>query len=38
MMFSVRSGTEATIAHLEIAITAKKEETMTGQVKKQDNA
>jgi hypothetical protein len=38
MVFSVRSATEATIGHLEIAIIAKKEETVTGQVKKQGNA
>jgi hypothetical protein len=30
--------TEATISHLELAITAKKEETVTGQVKRQGNA
>jgi transposase len=35
MVSSVRSATEATIDHLEIA---KKEETMTGQVKRQGNA
>jgi hypothetical protein len=31
-------ATEATIGHLEITIIAKKEETATGQVKKQSNA
>jgi hypothetical protein len=34
MVFSVRSTTEVTIGHLEIAIIAKKEETATGQVKR----
>jgi hypothetical protein len=38
MVFSVRFETEATIGHLEIAITAKKEETATGQIKRQGNA
>jgi leucyl aminopeptidase len=32
------TGDEATISHLEIAITAKKEDTATGQVKGQGNA
>jgi hypothetical protein len=36
--FSVRSATEVTNDHLEIAIIAKKEETATGQVKRQGNA
>jgi hypothetical protein len=38
MVFSVRSANEATIGHLEIAIIPKKEETATGQVKRQGNA
>jgi hypothetical protein len=38
MVFSVHSATEPTIGHLEIAIIAKKEETATGQVKRQGNA
>jgi hypothetical protein len=38
MVFSVRSTTEATIGNLEIAITTKKEETTTGQVKRQGYA
>jgi hypothetical protein len=38
MKFSVQSTTEATISHLEIAIIAKKAETMSGQVKRQGNA
>jgi hypothetical protein len=33
MVFSVRSATEVTVCHLEIAIIAKKEETATGQSK-----
>jgi hypothetical protein len=37
MVFSVRSATEATIGHQEIAIIAKKEDTATGQVKRQGN-
>jgi hypothetical protein len=37
-MFSLRLATEATIGHLEIAIIAKKEETLTEQVKRQGNA
>jgi hypothetical protein len=37
-VFSVRFATEATIGHLEIAIIARKEETATGQVKRQGNA
>jgi hypothetical protein len=35
---SVQSASEVTISHLEIAIIAKKEETATGQVKRQGNA
>jgi hypothetical protein len=35
MLFSVQSTTEATIGHLKIP---KKEETTTGQVKRQGNA
>jgi hypothetical protein len=38
MVFSIRSTTEATVGHLEIAIIAKKEETATGQVRRQGNA
>jgi hypothetical protein len=38
MVFSVQFATEATVGHLEIAMISKKEETMTGQVKKQSNA
>jgi hypothetical protein len=38
MMFSVLSATEVTIGRLEITIIAKKEETMTGQNKWQDDA
>jgi hypothetical protein len=38
MVFSLRSATEATIGHLEVAIISKKEETTTGQVKRQSNA
>jgi hypothetical protein len=37
MVFSVRSATEVTVGHLKI-ITTKKGETMTGHVKRQDNA
>jgi hypothetical protein len=37
-MFSVWSTTEATTGHLEIAIIAKKEETVAWQVKRQGNA
>jgi hypothetical protein len=37
-VFSAQSATAATIDHLEIAIIAKKEETATGQVKRQGNA
>jgi hypothetical protein len=37
MVFSVQSATEVTIGHLEIATTAKQEETTTGQVKRQGN-
>jgi hypothetical protein len=38
MVFSVRPATEATIGHLEIVNIAMKEETATGQVKRQGNA
>jgi hypothetical protein len=38
VVFSVRSATEVTVDHLEIAIIAKKEETATGQIKRQGNA
>jgi hypothetical protein len=38
MVFSVQSATEATFSHLKITIITKEEETMTGQVKRQDNA
>jgi hypothetical protein len=38
MVFSVRCATEATIGRLEITIITKKEETVTGQVKRQGNA
>jgi hypothetical protein len=38
MVFSVRSATEMTIGHLEIAIKVKKEETAIGQVKRQGSA
>jgi hypothetical protein len=38
MVFSVRSATEAAVGHKEIAIIAKKGETVTGWVKRQDNA
>jgi hypothetical protein len=38
MAFSVQSATEVTISHLEITIIIKKEETVTGQVKRQGNA
>jgi hypothetical protein len=34
MVFYLQSATEATIGHLEITIIAKKEETVTGQVKR----
>jgi hypothetical protein len=34
MVFSVRSATEATVGHLEIANITKKEETATGHVKR----
>jgi hypothetical protein len=38
MVFSARSTTEVTISDLEITIFTKKEETMTGQVKRQATA
>jgi hypothetical protein len=38
MDFSVRSATEATNSRLEITIIAKKEETVTRQLKRQGNA
>jgi hypothetical protein len=38
MVLSVQSATEAMIDQLEITIMAKKEETATGQVKRQGNA
>jgi hypothetical protein len=38
MVFSVQPATEATIGRLKIAIIAKKEETATGQVKRQGKA
>jgi hypothetical protein len=38
MVFPLQSATEATIGHLEIAIITNKDETATGQVKRQDNA
>jgi hypothetical protein len=38
MVFSVPSATEATIGHMEIAIIAKKEETVPGEVKRQGTA
>jgi hypothetical protein len=38
MVFSVQSTTEVTNGHPEIAIIAKKEETVTGLVKLQGNA
>jgi hypothetical protein len=38
MVFSVRSTTEATIDHLEIAFIAMKDETMVGQARRQGNA
>jgi hypothetical protein len=37
MTFSVRSATEVTIWHLEITVITKKEETVTGKVKRQGN-
>jgi hypothetical protein len=37
-VFSVQSTTEAMLDQLEITIIAKKEETATGQVKRQGNA
>jgi hypothetical protein len=37
MVFSVQSAIEVTFSYLEITIT-KKEETVTGQTKRQDNA
>jgi hypothetical protein len=37
MALSIRSSTEVIIGHLEIAINTKKEETATGQVKRQGN-
>jgi hypothetical protein len=38
VVFSVQTAAEATIGNLVIAIIAKKEETATGQVKRQGNA
>jgi hypothetical protein len=38
MVFSIQSTTVAAIGHLEITIIAEKEETATGQVKRQGNA
>jgi hypothetical protein len=38
MVLSVRCATEATVGHLKVAIIAKKEETTTGQFKRQSNA
>jgi hypothetical protein len=38
MVLSVRSATEVKTSHLEITIIAKKEETVTGQVKRKANA
>jgi hypothetical protein len=38
MLFPVGSATEATARHLQITIIAKKEETLTGRVKRQGNA
>jgi hypothetical protein len=38
MVFSVRSATEVAIGHLDSTIIAKKEETITGQVRRQGNA
>jgi hypothetical protein len=35
MVFCVRSATDAAIGHLIISIIAKKEETTTGQIKRQ---
>jgi hypothetical protein len=37
-MLSLLSATEATVSHLEIAFIVEKEETATGQVKRQGNA
>jgi hypothetical protein len=38
MVFSEQSTNEVTIGHLEITIIAKKEETATGQIKRQGSA
>jgi hypothetical protein len=38
IVFSVRSATEETIGHLEIAIIGNKEETATEQARRQGNA